>query len=157
MELILLFIVKLIDQALTTTKSIFVAKGRYLIGAVLNAICTSLYFILIVKVTQSDGIMSIIVVSIASFIGTYLSGTLIKKSEPDKLFIFRVTPSSLESGKQFADEIRNNNLAIHTTVCYDKDMNKNLFCEIYCKTKEESKTVMDLIPGTYKYHIQNPI
>lgn len=157
MDIIITFILKLLDQGINTSKSIYIAKEKYLLGSTLNAISSFFYFLVIVRVSQSNDIFSIIAICIATFIGTYASGKLIRKSEGDRLFIFRVTPSSFRSGQAFADEIRNTGLAIHTTICYDKNMNKNLFCEIYCKTKEESKIVMDLIPSTYKYHIQNPL
>ena len=136
MELITTFILKLLDQAINTSKSIFIAKERYLLGSILNAISNFFYFIVIVRVAKSDDITTILAICLATFIGTYTSGKLIRKQEGDRL---------------------DNNIAIHTTTGYDKSMNKTLFCEIYCTTKEESRIVSNLIPNQFKYHIQNPI
>ena len=157
MELITTFILKLLDQAINTSKSIFIAKERYLLGSILNAISNFFYFIVIVRVAKSDDITTILAICLATFIGTYASGKLIRKQEGDRLYIFRATSDNLENGIKFADTIRDNNIAIHTTTGYDKSMNKTLFCEIYCTTKEESRIVTNLIPCEFKYHIQNPI
>lgn len=157
MELVTIFIIKMLDNILSTCKSIHVAKEQYLKGAIFNAISTFFYFIVIVQLAKESSLQSIIAVCVASFIGTYLSGTMVRKSEGDRLYIFRITSTTLEDGISFADSIRDNNIAIRTTVCYDNSMDKTLFCEVYCNTKEESRKVRDLIPKEFKYHVQNPI
>ena len=95
MELIITFILKLLDQAINTSKSIFIAKERYLLGSIFNAISNFFYFIVIVRVAKSDDIATIFAICLATFIGTYASGKLIRKQEGDRLFIFRVTSDNL--------------------------------------------------------------
>ena len=157
MELITIFIIKLFDNMLGTCKSVYLAKEQYIKASIFNALSTFFYFIAIVQLTKTNSLLSILAICLATFIGTYASGKLIRKQEGDRLYIFRITSDNLENGIKFADTVRDNNIAIHTTTGYDKSMNKTLFCEIYCTTKEESRIVTNLIPCEFKYHIQNPI
>lgn len=157
MELLAIFIIKLFDNMLGTCKSVYLAKEQYIKASIFNSLSTFFYFIAIVQLTKASNISSILAICLATFIGTYASGKLIRKQEGDRLYIFRVTSDTLGNGIKFADTIRDNNIAIHTSTGYDKSMNKTLFCEVYCTTKEESRIVSNLIPNQFKYHIQNPI
>lgn len=157
MELILLFSIKLFDNILSTCKSIYLSKEKYIKASVFNAFSTFFYFIAIVQMTKSNSLSSVIVICLATFIGTYASGKLIRKQEGDRLYIFRITSDTFENGTTFADAVRKNNIPIQSTIVYDQTLNKTLFCEVYCKTKDESKTINDLLPKSFKYHIQNPI
>ena len=93
---------------------------------------------------------------LATFIGTYLPGTLIKKNEGDKLFVFDVTTANLQQGKEFADNIRKLNVPIRTYSTYNNDIEKTLTCKIFCATKVESQLVLDTIPNDCEYYISIP-
>lgn len=156
-EVIISFVLKAIDNALGTFKTIYLQKERYVLGAIFNSFATFFYLMAIVQVAKSNNIYSIIAMCVATFIGTYLPGLFIKKSERDKLYIFDITADDFSTGKTFADVIRSKNIAIKTTVSYDTEMNKVLSCKVYCSTKKESKTVNKLIPEKFKYHVYVPL
>lgn len=151
------FILKILDNGLSTAKTIYINKERYVLGALLNAFSTFFYLVAIVQLTKDNSLESIIAMCVATFIGTYLPGVLIKKSERDKLWIFDITASSFEEGKEFADIIREHNIAIKSYSSYDKDMNKVLSCKIYCSTKTESRIVNKFIPNKFKYNVYVPL
>lgn len=156
-SIIEVFILKLIDNMLATIKTVYMHKEKYFLSAIFNALSTFFYLIAIVKIAKSNDMFSIVAMCIATFIGTYLPGTLIKKSERDKLYIYDITTDNLDNGITFADNIRNVNIAIKTYISYDSDMNKVLSCKIYSVSKDESKIVNDLIPKEFKYHIYTSI
>lgn len=151
------FILKLIDNGLSTLKTIFIQKEKYILGALSNAFSTLFYLIAIVQVAKSNDMFSIIAMCIATFLGTLIPGILIKKSERDKLYIYEITTTNFEAGKIFADELRDTNIAIHAHTTYDEDMNKVLVCKVYCSTKEESRIIDTLIPSNFRYHVYVPV
>lgn len=157
MEILLSFIFKTLDISLGTVKTIYINKEKYIVGAFFNSFSTFFYLIAIVQLTKSNDMYSIIAMCIATFIGTYLPGLLVKKSERDKLFIFDITADSLNSGKEFADKVRHHNIAIKTYSSYDSDMNKVLSCKVYCSIKEESRLVNKIIPANFKYNVYVPL
>lgn len=151
------FLLNLINNGLSTVKTIYIHKEKYLSGAFYNAFSTFFYLIAVVQIAKSNNIYSIIAMCFATFLGTYLPGTLMKKSERDKLFIFNITASNFETGLKFADEVRNMNIPVKTNISYNSKKEKVITCEVYCLTKEESRIINGLIPKDFKYHIYTPL
>lgn len=151
------FVLKTLDNGLSTAKTIYINKERYVLGALLNAFSSFFYLVAIVELTKSNDMKSIVAMCVATFIGTYLPGLLIKKSEREKLWIFDVTADNLENGKEFADKVREKNIAIKTYISYDNEMNKVLSCKVYCLTRSESRLINNLIPKDFKYNVFVPL
>lgn len=157
MNILISFLLKAIDNGLSTAKTIYINKERYLIASLLNAFATFFYLFAIVQLTKSNSMANIIAMCVATFIGTLLPGVIFKKSEREKLYIFDISSDTLESGKEFADKIREYNIAIKTYKSYDKNKKKILSCKVYCTNKEESKIVDSLIGPNFKYNIYVPL
>lgn len=157
MSPLIAFVLKILDNGLSTAKTIYINKERYVLGALLSAFSTFFYLVAIVQLTKNNDMKSIIAMCVATFIGTYMPGLLIKRSERDRLWIFDVTADSLDKGKEFADKIRKHNIAIKSYSSYDTDINKVLSCKVYCSTKSESRLVNKFIPKEFKYNIYVPL
>lgn len=157
MEILISFILKAIDNGLSTAKTIFINKEKYFIASLLNGFATFFYLFAIVQLTKSNNIWNIIAMCLATFIGTLLPGLLMKKTSRDKLYILDITSDTLTSGKKFADKVRHNNIAIKTHKSYDNEMNKVLSCTVYCTTKEETKIVNSLIKPNFRYNVYVPL
>lgn len=156
MEILISFMLRIMDNSLGTCKTIFISKGKYFLGALFNALSSFFYLFALVQLTKSNNIYSIIAMCLATFIGTYVPGKLIKRSERDKLFIFDITCDNLSNGKDFADGVRKINIPIKTYFTYDSNMNKTLSCKVYCNTKEESILVEEMMNENFKYNIYLP-
>lgn len=156
-EILSSFFLKAVDNGLSTFKTIYLQKEDYIKGGLYNALSTFFYLVGVVQITKSNSIFNIIAMCIATFLGTYLPGLFLKRSERDKLYIFDVTADNLNLGKDFADAIREENIAIKTFSSYDTYMNKVLTCKVYCTTKDESRIVNKLMPKTFKYNIYSPL
>lgn len=157
MEILIAFVLKTLDNALSTAKTIYISKEKYFLGSLFNAFACFFYLIAIVQMTKDSSFKSILAMCVATFVGSFIPGILFKKSERDKLYIFDITSHTLEAGIAFADKIRQHDLAIKTFKSYDSRMNETLSCKIYCATKEESKLVNQMIDKKFKYHIYIPI
>lgn len=157
MEILFQFIIKILDNVLGTFKTIYISKEKYFYGALFNALSSYFYFIAIAKMTKSNSQLMIIVMCIAVFIGTFLPGITIKRSERDKLYIFDITADTFSNGTYFADKIREHNIAIKTYKAYDSQMTPTLSCKVYCMNKEESRVVNSLIKPNFKYNIYTPL
>lgn len=156
-EIILVFLLKLIDNALATVKTIYIQKEKYMVSAIFNGLSTFFYLVAIVQISKSSSLLSIVSMCLATFIGTYLPGVIIKKSEGDRLFIFDITANNLSEGKKFADVIRELKIPIKTYSSYNSDMEKVLTCKVFCSTKEDSQIVLDKMPETFNYYIHLPL
>lgn len=158
-EVLIAFSLKMADNALGTVKTLFLAKGKYFRAALFNSLSTLFYLLAVVRIAKSNDIYSIIAMCVATFFGTLMPCFIIKKTERDKLYIFDVTSDNLDNGKQFADILRTKNVALNTTVVYNREMEKTLLVKIYCSSKEESRMVTDMLENkkNFKYNIYVPI
>ena len=157
MDYIIAFLLKFINNCLSTAKTITVSKGNYFLGALFNALSELFYLLVMVKVIKSNDIFSMIVVCIAVFFGTYLTGVTFKSKQKERLYVFDVTSDNLENGIRFADNVRQLNIPIKTYKTLDTNMNKCLSCKVYCSTKEESKLIEGLMLPNFKYNQIIPV
>jgi len=89
MEILIVFILKLIDNMLNTMKNIFLIKERFLVSSLLAALSTAVYMVMVMKMAKTDGVISIITIFAATFIGTFIPGVAVKKTEKKKNLNFR--------------------------------------------------------------------
>lgn len=157
MEILMVFILKLIDNTLNTMKNIFLIRERFFVSSLLAALSTTVYMVTVMKMAKSDGIISIIAIFTATFIGTLIPGVAVKKTEKDKLYIYDITADNIDSGKEFADILREANIATKTSIAYNKEMYKTLSIQAYCSNKEESRMVNDNISPAFKYNVYAPM
>lgn len=161
-DLLITFTLKILDNSLSTTKTIYLSKEKYMQGALFAAFSTFFYLMAMTRVLKSDSLAGIIAMCIATLLGTYLPGRLIKRSEKDKLYIFDITSNTIETGNKLADELRDANIAIRTELVYNSKMEKTLATKAYCDTREESKQVINALNSkeykkSIKWHVYTPL
>lgn len=157
MEILIVFLLKLLDNTLGTMKNIYLARGKFYFSSLLAALSTTIYMVAVVRMAKSDGVLTIIAICAATFIGTLIPGLAVKKSEKEKLYIFDITADNMNSGKEFADILRTENIAIKTSVVYDNMMIKTLSIKAYCANKKESKMVNENLNPAFKYNVYAPM
>lgn len=153
MELLTLFILKIIDNFLGTIKNILLIKNKSLLSSLINSISQFFYLILIVKMTKNSSTIGITVICIASFIGTFIPQLIFDKCSKDKVFVYAITPNNKEDGKILADTLRYNNIAVQTYTGFNDSKEKILCIKAFSETKSESVLLEGLIPNNYKYHV----
>lgn len=161
-EILLAFGLKLMDNCLATAKTVYISKENYFLGGLFAATSTYFYLIAIVRVANSNSTGAIIAMCLATFIGTQVSGNLIKKTEKDRLYIFDITGGDFQRSIEIADKIREKNIAVRTEVAYNEKVEKVLTCKVYCATKQESSVVNNLLNSIeardgLKWHVYVPI
>ena len=157
MEILIVFTLKLIDNTLNTMKNIFLIKEKFLVSSLFAALSTAVYMFMVMKMAKTDGLISIIAIFVATFIGTRLPGTVVKKTEKDRLFIYDITADNFNNGKKFADILREADIATKTSIAYNNEMDKTLSIQAYCSSRDESRLVNENISSTFKYNIYAPI
>lgn len=157
MEILIVFILKLIDNTLNTMKNIFLIKEKFLVSSLLAALSTAVYMVTLMKMAKSDGIISIIAIFAATFIGTLIPGVAVKKTEKDKLYIYDITADNINNGKEFADILREANIATKTSIAYNTEMDKTLSIQAYCSSRDESRMINENISPAFKYNVYAPM
>lgn len=140
-----LFLLKLLDGTLKTIKQKAFIHDYDFAASFLSALSFITYMLIINKIINQNDIMSIIVTSLAVFISTYVPSKLFTKMRKDKVFMFEILPDKNEEGKEIADLLRGNNIAIRTYKGYNNNKELVLCCKAYAETKVDSKVITDLI------------
>lgn len=138
-EYLILGLIKFVDNAISTTRNIFLYKGRYFISSVLVFISTIIFCMIVSGIAKSNNIKIILVIALASALGSYVSGKTNEYFQKDKLYINIITCGKKEELKilhNFLTDNKIKHILFHT---YDLELESGLTIEIFCKTKHESK------------------
>lgn len=150
--MIMTFICKIIDNALSTLKTIFLQKGNYFASSLFNAGSTFFYMVAIVNSIKDNSLWSIFAMCLATFLGSYLPARAIDKMEEDELYIYDITSTTFEDGIELADGIRELNIPVKTSTTYNSNLDKVLEIKVFCSTKNESLIIKELMKDEFKYH-----
>lgn len=154
---LIIFAFTILNNIFATCRTIFVAKEKYWLSSFAAGISCLFSSLALMKAVSSGNIIEISGMCIGTFIGNLIPGIIIKKTEKEKMYIFDITSDSLESGLQFAENIRELNIPIRTTKVHNMQNEKTIVCKIYCQSKEESKIVKENIPKTFVWTVHVPI
>lgn len=96
---------------------------------------------LITEVVEDSNIISIIVVSIASGIGSYIAFCINNKFSKETVYINIITSNDKSKMKSFGDHMRTENIKIVTMPTYGDDIEKTLTAIVFANTREQSKKI----------------
>lgn len=139
---------KIIDNLITTEKAILIQKSKAVAASIFVMISEFMFFFIIKKVVADSNIISIIVVSVAAGIGSYIAFCINKKWSKDRVYINIITSNDISNMKAFGDYMRTEGIKVVTLDAYNDDINKTLTAIVFANTKEQSKQI-DKYIGTH--------
>ena len=96
MTYFILFVIKILDNIITTAKSILQYRGAKIISSILVVISQLLFYLIISKVVKDDSIITIIIISIASGIGNLIAFPVLERFRKDDKLQFHLTSSDMD-------------------------------------------------------------
>lgn len=139
LNLVFLFVIKVIDNILGTSKTILVQQNKGILAALSVVISQIIFYKLIDAVGDSENDLTMYVVSIASGFGTYLAVKLNDKFSKEKTYVNVILSDNREAMEDLLGYLRKNKITNLTTDAYTKDWKKTLSITAYAETKEQSK------------------
>ena len=139
MNLLFLFIVKVIDNILGTSKTILIQKNKGVLAALSVVISQIIFYKLIDAVGNSDSDLTMYVIAIASGVGTYLAVKLNDKFSKERTFVNVILSDNKEAMEDLREYLKEHKITNLATDAYTKDWNKTIAITAYAETKEESK------------------
>lgn len=154
LQLILLALIKIIDNIILTGKTILVQKNKALIASIAIVISQLLFYFVIDHVIEDNSLVTIIVVSIAAGIGSYIAFCINKKVSKDRLWVHIITSNNRADMKVLGDDMRKNKISIITFDSYSDDLERTLTALIFANTREQSSKVDDYLNKNPNYKRQ---
>lgn len=154
-NILMVSFVKIIDNVLSTGKSILIQRNKAVLAGIFVAISQIIFYKLI-DVAQTGEFM-IYVIAIASGVGTYLAIFISNKFSKERLYVNVLLSDDKEAMIELRNFLQLNKITNLTTDGYTKDFKKTLAVTAYVETKEKSKLLDNYINNSntkYKRIIQ---
>ena len=148
MNLLFLFIVKVIDNILGTSKTILIQKNKGVLAALSVVISQIIFYKLIDAVGNSDSDLTMYVIAIASGVGTYLAVKLNDKFSKERTFVNVILSDNKEAMEDLREYLKEHKITNLATDAYPKYWNKTIAITVYAETKEESKLLDNYISNS---------
>ncbi len=148
LNVIVVFIVKIIDNILSTSKQILIQRNRAVLAAITVILSNIIFYKLINVVGSSSSDLYVYIIAFASGIGTLLALIISNKLSKDRTYVNIILNDDKEVMMEFRDWLKDNKITNLTTDGYTKDWNKTLAITAYAETKEQSKLIDEYINGS---------
>lgn len=148
MQYIILIIIKILDNIITTYKSIATYMNKRLLSSILVVISQLMFYIIIKQVMSDDSIITIIIVSISSGIGNYLAFIINDKFKKDDVWTNIITSSNQELLTDLCTMLRDNKVKYLLYDTYNRNFEQSYTVTAFTKTKAESSLIDDFLSNT---------
>lgn len=133
-----LAIVKIVDNIISTEKTILTQKNKAVLASVLVVISQFMFYLIIKQIVADSSALSIFIVSVASGVGSYIAFYINKKISRDTVFINIITSNDRSKMNALGDYMRSENIKIVTLDAYSDSIEKTLTGLVFANTREQS-------------------
>lgn len=153
LDLAILFLAKLIDNALSTTKTILIQKNKWILASVVLAVSSAIYFKIAKSIISNESDIALYVVSIASGVGCGLAMLISNRFSKERTFVNVIMSDNIEAMKALRTFLADNKITNVATDSYTLDWEtKTLTITAYAETKHESRLIDEYIESSnWKY------
>lgn len=135
---IVLAIIKVVDNIITTGKTILTQKNKAIAASIMVVISQFIFYIVIKQIVEDSSFLSISIVSFASGIGSYIAFCINKKFSKDTVFVNIITSNDRSKMKVFGDYMRSEGIKIVTLEAYSDTIERTLTALVFANTREQS-------------------
>lgn len=147
-NLVIIFLIKVLDNVLSTSKTILVQKNKAFLAGLTVVISQIIFYKLIDAVADSGTDLTIYIIAIASGIGTQLAIWISNKFSKDRMYVNIIMCDNKKVMKELRDYLKQNKITNLTTDGYTKDWKKTLAITAYLETKEQSRLLDEYIKNS---------
>ncbi len=142
----ILFCAKVLDNALGTTKTILIQRGRCLFAGAALAVSNYISYCITKSVVTAGGNLVIAVVSLASGIGCCIAVAISKRLSRDRTYVNVIMSDNKKAMQELRDFLAEHHITNVTTDSYTRDWNrKTITVTAYAETKAESELINEYI------------
>ena len=147
----IMFLAKVVDNLLNTTKAIFIQRNKAILAGISLALSTFIGYYITKIVVQSDGLVPNIVASIAAGVGCIVAVSISNKLSKDRLYVNVLMCDNIYAMRELHDMLSKKHITNVVTDTYTKDFkSKTITITAYCETKEQSKILDEYIASMNK-------
>ena len=144
-----LFIAKVIDNAINTTKTIMIQRSRWVLAGIAVVLSDFIYFWIMRNVVTSDSMLTMFIVAMASGVGCSLACITNDKLSKERTYVNVIMSDNLEAMKNFRDFLAKHHITNVAADSYTLDWDtKTITITAYPETKAESRLINEYIANS---------
>ena len=137
-----LFLAKVLDNALSTTKTILIQRSRWLLAGIAVVLSDFIYFWLTKRIVAAESDLAILIVALAGGVGCALACLVSEKMSKDRTYVNVIMSDDLEAMRQFRDFLAEHHITNVATDSYTLDWStKTITITAYAETKDDSTLI----------------
>lgn len=147
----MMFLAKVVDNILNTTKAIFIQRNKAIFAGISLALSTFIGYYITKIVVRSDGLVPNIVASIAAGVGCVVAVSISNKLSKDRLYVNVLMCDNIVAMQKLHNFLAEKHITNVVTDTYTKDFkSKTITITAYCETKEQSRILDEYIASMNK-------
>lgn len=154
MTYFILFVIKILDNIITTAKSILQYRGAKIVSSILVVISQLLFYLIISKVVKDDSIITIIIISIASGIGNLIAFPVLEKFRKDDKWQFHLTSSDMDDVLNLCNYLVEHNIKYLANHGINRKGKETINVIAYSKTKDQSRLIEKYLAETKSKYLK---
>ena len=144
--LLVLFVAKVADNALSTTKTIMVQRSRWILAGFAVILSDFIYFWITTRVVSAESEIAMLVVAVAGGVGCSLACLVNEKMSKDRTYVNVIMSDDIEEMKRLRDFLAKHHITNVAADSYTLDWNaKTITITAYPETKAESRLINEFI------------
>ena len=141
-HLAVLFVAKMLDNALGTAKTILVQRNRCFLAGIALILSNYIYFCITKNIVTMNSNLAIIVVSVASGVGCWIAMALNNRLSKDKTYVNVIMSDDKEAMQQLREFLAEHHITNVAADSYTLDWNtKTITITAYAETKQQSMLI----------------
>lgn len=157
MQLFILGIIKVVDNMISTAKSITTYKNKKILTSLLVVLSQFLFYFLIKSVVDDDSMLTTIVVCVCSGVGTYIAMYLNDIVRNDSTYTNILTCSCTDSIEELCDYLLGHKIKYIPVDSYNRDGSKSKTVLIFARTKKESSLIDSFVHNSKVKYLREVI
>jgi len=142
----ILFLAKILDNMLSTSKTILIQRGRCVLAGISLAASSYICYRITKQIVTADNELAMIAVSIASGFGCCLAMAISKKLSKDRLYVNILMSDNRQAMQELRDFLAEHHITNVAADSYTRDwQTKTITVTAYAQTRSESELISSYI------------
>ena len=154
-EYVILCLVKILDNGISTAKSIATYNEKKILSSILVVISQLIFYVVVSKVISDNTLAIILIVSVASGVGNLIAMMINDKVKADLKYTMIITSCNSEGLKLFCEYLKENKIKYTASIGFDRKWNETINITAFSKTKDESRLIKKYLESAdFKYLLE---
>ena len=145
MNYIILFVIKIVDNIILTSKSICTYMDKRFLSSLLTFVSQIIFYTIIKEIISDGSFLTILIISSASAIGNHFAFPIVNKFKKDEVWRYEITSSSTDEMRVLCDYLVEHNIKFFANYGFGRHHQDTINVRIISKTKEQSRLIEDYL------------